>query len=414
MHDQPRPSGDDTPTAAPAPGAGTPGSPATGSPATGSPTPSGPVPGDAAATAPVPEAPATRHTAPVTRRAVAASAGSLLTAVLFVVLLVMPVPYAVNAPGPTLDTLGSHEDEPLITIDGAPTYDSTGELRLTTVSTTGGPGYPSSVLGVLKGWFDRSDVVLPAELMFPEDATREQLEERNQAQMVSSQENATVAALEELGYTVPVTLTVHDAVEGSGAEGVVQAGDVLRTFDGTPLTSYGRLIELLDATDPGTTVTLGVERDGAPLDLQVVTAAREDGDGSQLGVYIDPTFDPPVDVSIRIEQIGGSSAGTMFALGIIDKLTPEDEANGQVIAGTGTMDLDGAVGPIGGIAQKMAGAQRDGARWFLAPADNCDAVVGHVPDGLSVVRISTLHEAREAVEAIGRGDTDDLPTCTAD
>ncbi|NKY09759.1 PDZ domain-containing protein [Cellulomonas hominis] len=337
----------------------------------------------------------------------------LLTAVLLVVLLLMPVPYAVNSPGPTLDTLGSHDDQQLITIEGAETYDSTGELRLTTVSTTGGPGYPSSVLGVLAGWVSGSRLVLPVENVFPQDATQEQLDQQNEAQMVSSQENATVAALEELGYTVPVALTVHDAVEGSGAEGVVEPGDVLVAFDGTPLTSYGQLIDLLDATEPGSTVTLGVQRDGAATDLEVVTAAREDGDGSQLGVYIDPTFDPPVDVTIQIDRIGGSSAGTMFALGIIDKMTPEDEADGEVIAGTGTMDLNGAVGPIGGIRQKMAGALRDGATWFLAPADNCDEVVGHVPDGLDVVKVSTLHEAREAVEAIGAGETGDLPTCTA-
>lgn len=373
------------------------------------------LPGDAPVDAATPfpdDAPS--RSEPVTRRAALLSGGMLLTAVLLVVLLLMPVPYAVNSPGPTLDTLGTHDDQALITIEGAETYDSTGELRLTTVSSTGGPGYPSSVLGVLAGWVSGSRLVLPVESVFPPDTTQEQLDEQNEAQMVSSQENAAVAALEELGYEVPVTLTVHEAVEGSGAVGVVEAGDVLLTYDGTGLTSYGQLIDLLADTEPGSTVTLGVQRDGAEVDLEVVTGAREDGDGSQLGVYIDPTFDPPVDVSIRIDQIGGSSAGTMFALGIIDKLTPEDEANGQVVAGTGTMDLNGAVGPIGGIRQKMAGALRDGADWFLAPAANCGDVVDHVPDGLRVVRVETLHEAREAVEAIGAGTADDLPTCTAD
>lgn len=370
----------------------------------------GDAPRDPATPFPEDEAP---RSEPVTRRAALLSGGMLLTAALLVVLLLMPVPYAVNSPGPTLDTLGTHDDQALITIEGAETYDSTGELRLTTVSSTGGPGYPSSVLGVLAGWVSGSRLVLPVESVFPPDTTQEQLDEQNEAQMVSSQENAAVAALEELGYEVPVTLAVHEAVEGSGAVGVVEPGDVLLTYDGTALTSYGQLIDLLADTEPGSTVTLGVQRDGADLDLEVVTGARDDGDGSQLGVYIDPTFDPPVDVSIRIDQIGGSSAGTMFALGIIDKLTPEDEADGEVVAGTGTMDLNGAVGPIGGIRQKMAGALRDGAAWFLAPAANCGDVVDHVPDGLRVVRVETLHEAREAVEAIGAGTADDLPTCTA-
>ena len=128
-------------------------------------------------------------------------------------------------------------------------------------------------------------------------------------------------------------------------------------------------------------------------------------------MFIDPSFDMPVDVTISIDDIGGPSAGTMFALGIIDKMTPEDEANGKDIAGTGTIDVTGEVGPIGGIRQKLAGATRDGATWFLAPAANCDEVVGHVPDGLRVVRIATLHEAREAMTAIGAGrrDLHDLP-----
>lgn len=349
--------------------------------------------------------------APVTRRAALLTFGMLGSALLLLATLLLPVPYAVNGPGPTLDTLGEYDGEPLISITGAETYDSTGELRLTTVSTTGGPGFPSSAVGVLSGWLSSSTQVLPAEFVFPQGATQEQIDEQNQAQMTSSQENATVAALEELGYDVPTTMTIAGTVEGSGAQDLLMEGDVLRSVDGQALDSYAQLIDLLAATDPGTTLTLGIERDGQPQDVPVVTGAK-DGGGSQLGVYIDPEFDLPVEVTIQIERIGGSSAGTMFALGIIDRLTPEDEANGERIAGTGTMDLNGDVGPIGGIRQKMAGAVRDGATWFLAPADNCDEVVGHVPDGLRVVRIDTLHGAREAVEAIGAGQADDLPTCT--
>ncbi|MDQ1295485.1 MAG: Lon-like protease, partial [Actinomycetota bacterium] len=101
--------------------------------------------------------------------------------------------------------------------------------------------------------------------------------------------------------------------------------------------------------------------------------------------------------------------------GIIDMLTPGALAGGRRIAGTGTMDADGVVGPIGGIQQKLVGARRTGAEWFLAPADNCSEVVGHVPDGLRVVRVSTLKQAWQALERIGAGrDVDSLATCTAD
>ncbi|WP_242496529.1 S16 family serine protease [Xylanimonas protaetiae] len=91
---------------------------------------------------------------------------------------------------------------------------------------------------------------------------------------------------------------------------------------------------------------------------------------------------------------------------------PEDELAGKVVAGTGTIDVDGRVGPIGGIEQKMHGALRDGAHWFLAPSTNCDEVVGRVPRGLQVVKVSTLAEARDAITRIGAGDAAGLPTCS--
>jgi PDZ domain-containing protein len=154
-----------------------------------------------------------------------------------------------------------------------------------------------------------------------------------------------------------------------------------------------------------------VLRRGGTKQTVSVTTTRSDDGRTILG--IEPKFTFPFDVKIQIEDIGGPSAGTMFALGIIDKLTPGDLTGGQFVAGTGEISPDGTVGPIGGIAEKMVGAHDAGAHWFLAPADNCDEVVGRVPDGLRVVRISTLHDARLAVEKIGAGGdaASRLPTC---
>ncbi len=347
-----------------------------------------------------------------TPRALILSVGALATSVLVGVLAVVPAPYAVNGPGPTRNVLGEVDGEPLIEVEGAPTYPSTGELLLTTISGVGGPGYPAYLMNVVQGWLSPSSVVRPAEDVYPPDVTQDELDESNAGQMVSSQENATVAALTELGYEVPATLVVAGTVEGTDAAGRLEEGDVLTALDGEPLADYQSLVSMLEEVTPGDTVTLTVTRHGATVDVPVVTGEREDG-GAQIGVFIDPSFEMPIEVDINIEGIGGPSAGTMFALGLVDLLTPEDEAAGEVIAGTGTIDVTGAVGPIGGIRQKLAGAVRDGARWFLAPSDNCDEVVGHVPDGLRVVEVSTLHEAREAMVAIGDGAGDDLPTCTA-
>lgn len=349
--------------------------------------------------------------APVTRRSITLGVSLLTTALLAALALVLPAPYAMRSPGPTENTLGAQGDTPLIQIEGAESFDSTGELRLTTVSVAGGPGFPMSAGQVIQGWLDPQRSVVPVEAVFPQQTTKEEQREVSQAEMESSQEAATAAALTELGFEVPATLRVAGVEPGSGSEGKVEEGDVVVSFEGEAIGTYAELIDGLVATEPGSDVVLGVERDGTVRELTITTGK---GDGrAVLGLFIDAEYDFPVDVTIQIDDVGGPSAGLMFALGIVDKLTPEDEVAGQVIAGTGTIDVNGAVGPIGGIEQKMFGALRDGADWFLAPAGNCPEVAGNEPEGLRVVKVGTLAEARDAMTAIGADRADALPTCAA-
>ena len=133
-----------------------------------------------------------------------------------------------------------------------------------------------------------------------------------------------------------------------------------------------------------------------------------------MGLWIDPHFDMPIDVNVQIDSVGGPSAGLMFSLAIMDLLTETDELDGALIAGTGTINADGDVGPIGGIIMKMHGALDDGAQYFLAPQQNCDEVVGNVPDGLSVFSVETLEDAYETATRIGAGDVTGLPTCSTE
>jgi len=358
-------------------------------------------------TPPEPAAPAAR---PGPRSAMLAG-GMLATSLLLAGLVVLPAPYVVQMPGPTANVLGEQNGTPLITISGAKTFPTSGQLRLTTVSATGTPGYPSSVANVVRGWLSRSDFVVPAERVVPAGQTQQQINDQNTQEMTSSQENATVAALSELGYTIPATLKVAGTTDGSDAAGKLKDGDVVTSIDGKALPDYQTLIDTLAKVTPGSTIQVGVTRDGAAMEVPIVTGKRSDGSGALIGIFVDPTFDFPVDVKIQIDGIGGPSAGMMFALGIIDQMTPADETNGQKIAGTGTIDVSGNVGAIGGIRQKMVGAQRDGATWFLAPTSNCDEVVGHIPAGLHVTAVSTLKEGVAAMTAIGDGNTAALPTC---
>lgn len=331
-------------------------------------------------------------------------------------LLALPVPYAVEGPGPVVDTLGRSGGKPLITISGARTYPASGSLDLTTVSISGGPGSSVDLATVVRGWLDPRREALPYDLLFDPATTADQEDARDTADMTASQDNATVAALTEVGYDVPTTITVASVAPDAPAAKVLRAGDVLTSLDGAPVSTLTALRAALDGGAPGRTVSVGVRRDGKDEELSTATVAAPPGGPVrvQLGVGVDVEVDRkalPVKVSIAVDRIGGPSAGTMFALGIVDRLTPGDLTGGKAVAGTGTIDTTGAVGPIGGIAQKMAGASAAGAVAFIAPRANCADVVGHVPDGLRVVPVDDLAQARKAVEAVGRGRGASLERC---
>jgi Lon-like protease len=333
---------------------------------------------------------------------------SLFVSVLLIaVVAVLPVPYVVLSAGPALDTLSSPNGKPLIEISGRQTYPTSGGLYLTTVSVLGGP-HPVTLPAVLRAWLDPDEAAVPVEAVYPPGQTAQQAEERNRQEMSDSQSAATAAALQELG--IPVTVSVGQVVSGVPAARELEAGDVLLSVQGHPVTGYSSLRAAVTGVTPGEAVAVRLRR-GVREQTVDVTTTKDRVGRTALGLL--PRYTFPFSVKIQIDDIGGPSAGMMFALGVMDKLTPGSLTGGQRISGTGEISPDGAVSPIGGIAEKMIGARDVGARWFLAPADNCDEVVGHVPDGLRVVRISTLHEARQAVEAIAQGRTaaSSLPTC---
>lgn len=366
-------------------------------------------------------------------RRLAGLAGMAVLAAALVASFTVPMPYVVEGPGPTFDVTGSSDGTPMIEISGTDPStgqavsldpvrtagDGTGELRMVTVSEQGGPGQRLNLVQLIEARLDRRDVVVPYDEAYPGDVTQEDVTRAGQAQMESSQSTAEVSALEYLGWDVPATMTVEGAVAGSDAEGKVQQGDVLvslTTPDGQvhAVDSASVPFSVMRGVPVGSTVLATMTRDGEQVAVPIVTSAGDDGSqGSKLGVYLSADVDLPVDITVNLEKVGGPSAGTMFALGIIDRMTPGDLAGGQSIAGTGAIGYDGQVQAIGGIRQKMWGAVRDGAAWFLAPSANCDEVVGHVPEGLGVVKVSTLDDAVSAVKAIAAGQGDTLPTCTA-
>ncbi|WP_432534926.1 YlbL family protein [Kineococcus arenarius] len=362
-----------------------------------------------------------RSTSP---RGVLLAASSFCAVALVALVGVLDVPYVSLSPGPVRDVLAEPgqddgddggddggEDQALVEVSGAPTYPVQGRLDLTTVSLRGGPGLEQSLWEVLLAWRDPEVTVVPRELYYAPRTTQEEADALSAAEMAGSQEAAQVAALTELGIDVDATTTrrVQEVAAAAPAAGVLRPGDVIESVDGAPVADFDALKAAVGALPAGAEVRLGITRSGEPLEVTTRTYAPE-GE-TLLGVVPDVEYDSPVEVDIAIEDIGGPSAGTVFALAVVDLLTPGALTGGEHVAGTGAIAVDGTVLPIGGLRQKVIGAARAGATWFLAPAQECGEVAGAVPPGITVVGVATLHEARTAVEAIGAGRGDEVATC---
>ncbi|KQT72623.1 YlbL family protein [Microbacterium sp. Leaf436] len=353
------------------------------------------------------------------RRSTVAGLWSLAIAVILLfVMTFLPSAYVIQQPGPVFDTLGTStnaegEEVPLISVPDEDDDTSTGQLDLLTVQVSGNRERTPSWIELALAWFDRSRAVVPIDRIFPAGQTTEQRNTENAALMTDSQVESSAAALRALGYDVPQQIAVATVDDSGAAAGLLQQNDVLTTVDGVAAPNVDAVRAAVQAA-AGAPVTIGYERDGAAGTVEI-TPRQTDVNGQQqylLGVGLMLSFDLPVDVKIQLNDVGGPSAGMMFALGIIDKMSPGDLTGGQHIAGTGTIDADGNVGPIGGIRQKLYGARDAGATWFLAPAANCNEVVGHVPDGIRVFSTSTLQESLTVLQTIrDGGDLDALPTC---
>jgi PDZ domain-containing protein len=319
--------------------------------------------------------------------------GAVLAVLLTILLGQATVPYVLMQPGPTFDTLGKDETgKDIIVLDGTNATSSKGQLRFVTVSIQS----DLTLLDAFVGWLRNSDAVIPRELIYPPDETQEQVDQRNAQDFAQSQTAAETAALGELGYE---KVTVKSVSPGTPADGKLKPGDVITSIEGTPVKSAATLFDTIRAKPAGTTLTIGVNRGGTDMTVQVATAAGEDG-VPRIGFAPDFTSTAPFKIKIPIENIGGPSAGLMLTLGIIDKVDPDDLTGGKVIAGTGTIDAVGAVGPIGGVPQKLLGAKHDGATYFLTPADNCAEAVANAQPGLTLVRVASLDDALTALDDI--------------
>jgi Lon-like protease len=311
---------------------------------------------------------------------------------------VVAVPYVSLGPGPTFDTLGEVDGKQVVDIVGTPVHPTSGHLNMTTVSQRDG-----LTLGEALGlWISGREQLVPRDLVYPPDRSREQVDKDNSTDFKRSEDNAAAAALGYLKY--PEALTVDSVNDPGPSAGKLKAGDAIDAVNGTPITGTGQFQSVLKQTKPGQQVVIDYRRKNAPGGSATITlGSNPDRDYGYLGVAVLEAPWAPFTVKFNLANIGGPSAGLMFSLAVVDKLTTGDLSGSKFVAGTGTIGVDGKVGPIGGITHKMLAAHEAGATVFLVPAQNCDEARSGNGDGLELVKVDSLGEAVDALHAVSAG-----------
>jgi PDZ domain-containing protein len=324
---------------------------------------------------------------------------ALVPIVAFGVLLsAVTVPFVSLGPGPTFDTLGEVEGKEVVDIEGTDVHPTTGHLNMTTVSQSDG-----LTLGqALALWVSGNEQLLPRDLVYPPDKTRDQVDEENSTDFKHSEDNAEYAALSFLKY--PMAVTVETVTDPGPSAGKLQPGDAIDMVNNTPVANLDQFTSVVKNTKPGDQLIVDYRRKNGPIGTTTITlGANPDRDSGFLGVGVRDAPWAPFTIDFNLANIGGPSAGLMFSLAVVDKLTTGDLNGGKFIAGTGTITGEGKVGSIGGITHKMFAAKEAGATAFLVPADNCaEALTAH-DDDLTLMKVDTLEGAVDALKAYSAG-----------
>ncbi len=309
------------------------------------------------------------------------------------------VPYVALGPGPTFNTLGEVDGKPVVEVQGRETAPTEGNLNMTTVAVNDG----ISLFGAIGLWVSGRYALVPRDQIYPPEKTREQVSQENAQDFAESENNAEAAAL--LYLQVPTKVTVGALTQGSPADGVLAAGDQLLSVNGKPVSTAYETLQALKNTKAGERVSVTYRHDGGPETSATITLAQgsEDEDRGYIGITPDTTPDAPFTIEFNLADIGGPSAGLMFALALVDKLTTGTLNGGKFVAGTGTIDGVGKVGPIGGIPFKMIKAKEAGATTFLVPQANCAEALQRVPEGLELIKVDTLRTAVDALNTVNAG-----------
>lgn len=333
----------------------------------------------------------------------------LVVAALIFAAFFIKSPYVILSPGNPQNILG-----PAITISGTKIYPTTGKLSVTSVMVTDPDSYMTG-FDVLYAWMSDERAVMPRVEIYPQGESVEDSIRAGVQEMTDSQVSATAAALGYLGYELNSKLIISQVNEQTNAYKVLKVGDEVISLDNIKYKSQSEIARSLDEKNPGQIVSIKVLRSGSQIiEEQIKLSAREDG-SAYIGIGITNKYDFPFEVKIQLKETGGPSGGLIFALGIIDKLTEQDLIRSRNIAGTGTISTSGQVGPIGGIAEKIIGAEKAGVQVFFTPVQNCAELVdidqilkNKGPKGMKIVPVATLSEA---VSILNMPNNAQYPSC---
>jgi len=314
--------------------------------------------------------------------------------------LLAPIPFVFFKPGVPDNVAGK-----IISIKDAKTYPINGKLFITSILVTN-PDSPVFGAETLVNWAIGPHVVLPKESVYPPIQPAKKIERDSRNEMESSKVTSTAAALRYLGYDFDEVYYVSDIRDYSDAIKKLKIGDVITEIDGKEINQIEEIRTSYAKKSIGDSLLITVERKDkngkvSPVTTRVILVENldiEEKERPAIGILVGTSARFPIDVDFNLPGVGGPSAGLIFAVGIVEKLTEEDLVRGRKIAGTGTITASGKVGGIGGIEEKMVGASRIGATIFIAPRENCPDIE-HVPNGLKVIPVSTLSEAIEALRA---------------
>lgn len=349
----------------------------------------------------------------MTRQTWTAFVSAGLFVAMAITLAVLPVPFVAWSPGGTENTLGSVKGQPIISIEGTTTYPTTGRLDLTIVSGTAADSRLTLVEALAAYWLPDRDT-LPRDSIYPPGQSADEVERAETQMMDSSQSDAAVAALRAAGQPVTEMPVVASVTVSGPAHQKLLPGDLVQSVDGVSTPTSDSVAEQIQTHRPGEVVEFEVLRNKVRTAVLVTTIASSTQIGTAVvGITVDRGYDYGPTIRFDLgQQLGGPSAGMVFALAIYDKITPGDLLRDLHVAGTGQISADGTVGAIGGLQQKIASADQAGASMFLVPEVNCRDLAGLDTD-LRLVKVATLQNAIDAVAAVAAsGAAAETPACS--